>query len=87
MALHRVRSQWMATRTARISGMRGMLPDPARRQEAHAPAGVGARTRGRGATPTARPSRWRNKLARIAWAVWRHERSFDGDHALQLAAA
>lgn len=28
-----------------------------------------------------------NKLARIAWAVWRHERSFDGDHALQLAAA
>lgn len=28
-----------------------------------------------------------NKLARIAWAVWRHERRFDGDHALQLAAA
>lgn len=28
-----------------------------------------------------------NKLARITWAVWRHERSFDGDHALQLAAA
>jgi len=28
-----------------------------------------------------------NKLARIAWAVWRHERAFDGDHALQLAAA
>ena len=28
-----------------------------------------------------------NKLARIAWAVWRHERNFDGDHALQLAAA
>jgi transposase len=28
-----------------------------------------------------------NKLARIAWAVWRHERRFDGDHALHLAAA
>ncbi|HEV3049577.1 MAG TPA: IS110 family transposase [Longimicrobium sp.] len=28
-----------------------------------------------------------NKLARIAWAIWRHERSFDGDHPLQLAAA
>jgi transposase len=28
-----------------------------------------------------------NKLARIVWAVWRHERRFDGDHALQLAAA
>jgi transposase len=27
-----------------------------------------------------------NKLARIAWAVWRHERSFDGHHALHLAA-
>jgi transposase len=27
-----------------------------------------------------------NKLARIVWAVWRHERQFDGDHALQLAA-
>ncbi len=25
MTLHRVRSQWMATRTARINGMRGML--------------------------------------------------------------
>jgi hypothetical protein len=28
-----------------------------------------------------------NKLARIVWAVWRHDRQFDGDHALQLAAA
>lgn len=28
-----------------------------------------------------------NKLARVVWAVWRHERSFDGDHALQFAAA
>jgi transposase len=28
-----------------------------------------------------------NKLARIAWAVWRHERTFDGDHAPRLAAA
>lgn len=27
-----------------------------------------------------------NKLARIVWAVWRHERTFDGNHALQLAA-
>ena len=27
MALHRVRSQWMATRTARINAMRGMLRD------------------------------------------------------------
>jgi transposase len=27
-----------------------------------------------------------NKLARVVWAVWRHERSFDGDHALNLAA-
>lgn len=26
-----------------------------------------------------------NKLARVVWAVWRHERSFDGDHALKLA--
>lgn len=28
-----------------------------------------------------------NKLARIVWAVWRHERQFDGDHALQQIAA
>lgn len=27
-----------------------------------------------------------NKLARIAWAVWRHERTFDADHAPRLAA-
>jgi transposase len=27
-----------------------------------------------------------NKMSRIAWAVWRHERPFDGDHALRLAA-
>jgi len=26
-----------------------------------------------------------NKLARICWAVWRHERCFDGNHALQAA--
>jgi transposase len=26
-----------------------------------------------------------NKLARIIWAVWRYERSFDGDHALKPA--
>jgi len=26
-----------------------------------------------------------NKLARIAWAVWKHERRFDGNHALQPA--
>lgn len=27
-----------------------------------------------------------NKLARIVWAVWHHERQFDGNHAHQLAA-
>jgi transposase len=27
-----------------------------------------------------------NKLARIAWAVWYHERRFNGDHALRTAA-
>ena len=27
-----------------------------------------------------------NKLARIVWAVWHHERDFDGNHAVQLAA-
>jgi transposase len=27
-----------------------------------------------------------NKLARIAWAVWYHERSFDGDHVIRCAA-
>jgi transposase len=27
-----------------------------------------------------------NKLARTWWAVWRHERQFDGNHALQSAA-
>lgn len=27
-----------------------------------------------------------NKLARIAWAVWMHERRFDGDYALSQAA-
>jgi transposase len=27
-----------------------------------------------------------NKLARICWAVWHHERSFDGNHALRNAA-
>lgn len=27
-----------------------------------------------------------NKLARIAWAVWTHERAFDGDHAAAMAA-
>jgi transposase len=26
-----------------------------------------------------------NKLARIAWAVWRHERTFDGNHQPQVA--
>lgn len=28
-----------------------------------------------------------NKLARIVWAVWKHERSFDGNYAAQLKAA
>ena len=28
-----------------------------------------------------------NKLARIAWAVWKHERRFDGNHVSELAAA
>jgi transposase len=27
-----------------------------------------------------------NKMARVAWAVWHHERRFDGDHALKRAA-
>ena len=27
-----------------------------------------------------------NKLARIAWAVWAHDRAFDGNHSLGLAA-
>jgi hypothetical protein len=27
-----------------------------------------------------------NKMARVAWAVWYHERRFDGDHALKRAA-
>jgi transposase len=27
-----------------------------------------------------------NKLARIAWAVWRHERAFDGNHVVRIAA-
>ena len=27
-----------------------------------------------------------NKLARIAWAVWYHERQFNGNHALRFAA-
>jgi transposase len=28
-----------------------------------------------------------NKLARIAWAVWHHERNFDGNHVVRVAAA
>ncbi|WP_233544081.1 IS110 family transposase [Salinisphaera sp. Q1T1-3] len=27
-----------------------------------------------------------NKLARIAWAVWAHDRDFDGNHAIAMAA-
>lgn len=27
-----------------------------------------------------------NKMARIAWAVWYHERHFDGDHVVRIAA-
>ena len=27
-----------------------------------------------------------NKLVRIAWAVWYHERDFDGDHVIRVAA-
>jgi hypothetical protein len=27
-----------------------------------------------------------NKLARIAWAAWHHERNFDGNHAVRAAA-
>lgn len=27
-----------------------------------------------------------NKLARIVWAVWHHEREFDGDHVIRVAA-
>jgi transposase len=27
-----------------------------------------------------------NKLARIAWAVWKHEREFDGNHVVRVAA-
>lgn len=27
-----------------------------------------------------------NKLVRIAWAVWYHERVFDGDHVIRVAA-
>lgn len=27
-----------------------------------------------------------NKMARIAWAVWYHERRFDGDHVVRVAA-
>jgi hypothetical protein len=26
------------------------------------------------------------KLARIAWAVWHHEREFDGNHVVRVAA-
>jgi transposase len=28
-----------------------------------------------------------NKMARIAWALWKHERTFDGNHSAQFAAA
>jgi transposase len=179
MALHRVRSQWMATRTARINGMRGLLrefgvtcalgadrfltelhevlerarerlPERIRRmvlllweevRELASWLGLtprekssgerrrlgritkqgdpylrtllihGARSALLSAERARRANRklthlqaWAlerageghtnraavalaNKLARIAWAVWRHERAFDGDHALQLAAA
>jgi hypothetical protein len=27
-----------------------------------------------------------NKLARIAWAVWHHERTFNGNHVVRNAA-
>jgi hypothetical protein len=27
-----------------------------------------------------------DKLARIAWAIWYHERQFSGNHALRVAA-
>jgi hypothetical protein len=27
-----------------------------------------------------------NKLARIAWAVWYHEREFNGNHVVRVAA-
>ena len=27
-----------------------------------------------------------NKLTRIAWAVWHHERAFDGNHLVRVAA-
>jgi hypothetical protein len=27
-----------------------------------------------------------NKLVRIAWAVWHHERTFNGDHVIRMAA-
>jgi hypothetical protein len=28
-----------------------------------------------------------NKLARIAWAVWYHDRQFDGNHVIRVAAS
>jgi transposase len=27
-----------------------------------------------------------NKLARIAWAIWYHNREFDGNHVVRVAA-
>jgi len=28
-----------------------------------------------------------NKLARIIWATWKHEREFDGNYAVRFATA
>lgn len=103
MALHRIRSAWVAHRTARINRVRGLprvfaeglLPavDEIRDLDSKIDAidkqlsalarqskdamrlqqipGIGVMT----ATALA------NKIARIAWAIWRHDRPFNGSFA------
>lgn len=153
VALHRVRSQWIATRTARINGMRALLRefgvavplgskrfmndlhrllacwfgltprefssgsrrrlgriskqgDPyVRMLLIHGARSAlnAARRAAQADKPLTQLQAWAlhragemhsnkvavalaNKLARIAWAVWHHERTFNGNHVQRVAA-
>lgn len=76
-------------RTLLIHGARAALNGARRLDKAHKPLTQLQRWALRRASET-HPNQavvaLANKLARIAWAVWRHERDFDGNHVRRVAA-
>jgi transposase len=72
-----------------IHGARAALGAARRREKAGQPLThlqAWALRRARESHPNGAAVALANKLARIAWAVWHHERSFDGNHAAPIVA-